>query len=50
MLTQKQIKEIREHLDKAQNPLFFFDNDVDGLTSFLILQRYIGSGRGIAVL
>ncbi len=49
MLTQKQIKEIKEHLDKAQNPLFFFDNDVDGLCAFLLLRRYIGRGRGVAV-
>jgi len=49
MLTKKQITEIREHLDKAQNPLFFFDNDIDGLASFLLLQRYIGRGRGVAM-
>ncbi len=49
MLTQKQVKEIKEHLDKAQNPLFFFDNDTDGLCSFLLLQRYIGRGKGIPV-
>lgn len=49
MLTQKQIKEIKEHLDKAQNPLFFFDNDTDGLCSFLLLQRYIGRGKGVPV-
>ena len=29
--TEKQIKEIRDHLDRAQNPVFFFDNDPDGL-------------------
>jgi len=49
MLTQKQILEIREHLDKAQNPLFFFDNDNDGLVSFLLLRRFIERGRGIAI-
>ena len=49
MLTKKQIKEIREHLDKAQNPIFFFDNDPDGLCSFLLLQRYLGRGKGIPV-
>jgi single-stranded DNA-specific DHH superfamily exonuclease len=49
MLTQKQILEIREHLEKAQNPLFFFDNDNDGLTSFLQLQRFIGRGKGISI-
>jgi len=49
MLKQKQIQEIRDHLDKAQNPLFFFDNDGDGLCSFLLLQRYIGRGKGVSI-
>jgi single-stranded DNA-specific DHH superfamily exonuclease len=49
MLTKKQIKEIREHLEKAQNPIFFFDNDPDGLCSFLLLRRFIGRGKGIAI-
>ncbi len=49
MLTQKQIKEVRDHLDKAQNPLFLFDNDGDGLCSFLLLQRYLGRGKGVPI-
>ena len=49
MLTKKQISQIKEHLEKAQNPLFFFDNDPDGLCSFLLLQRYLGRGKGVAV-
>ncbi|VVB83996.1 DHHA1 domain protein [uncultured archaeon] len=49
MLTKKQILEIREHLEKAQNPLFFFDNDPDGLCSYLLLRRYIRRGKGIAI-
>ena len=49
MLTKKQIDEIRGHLEKAQNPIFFFDNDPDGLCSFLLLQRYIKRGKGIAI-
>lgn len=49
MLTKKQILEIKEHLEKAQNPLFFFDNDPDGLCSFLLLQRYIKRGKGVAI-
>lgn len=49
MLTQSQVKEIREHLEKAQNPLFFFDNDADGLASFLLLRRYLGRGKGVAI-
>jgi len=49
MINQKQISEIREHLEKAQNPLFFFDNDNDGLCSFLLLQRFLGRGRGVVI-
>ncbi len=49
MLSQTQIKEIREHLKSSQNPLFFFDNDTDGLCSFLLLARYIGKGKGVAI-
>lgn len=48
MLTSKQIEEIKEHLNKAQNPIFFFDNDSDGLCSFLLLRKYIGRGKGVA--
>ena len=49
MLTDKEINEIRDHLENAKNPVFFFDNDPDGLCSFLILQRAIGHGRGVAI-
>jgi len=49
MLTNEQLEEIREHLNKAQNPLFFFDNDCDGLISFILLRRYIGRGKGVAI-
>jgi len=49
MLTEKQIKDIREHLEKAQNPLFYYDNDADGLCAFLLLRRYIGRGKGVAI-
>jgi single-stranded DNA-specific DHH superfamily exonuclease len=49
MLTKKQIKEIQDFLENSQNPLFFFDNDQDGLCSFLILRRYLGRGKGFPV-
>lgn len=49
MLSSEQLQEIREHLEKSQNPLFFFDNDADGLCSFLLLRRAIGRGRGVAI-
>lgn len=49
MITKKQTKEIREFLKKTQNPLFFFDNDADGLCSFLLLRRFLNNGKGVAV-
>lgn len=49
MLSEKQILEIKEHMEKAQNPVFFFDNDPDGLCSFLLLSRFMEKGKGVAV-
>ena len=49
MLTKDQIIQIKEHLERAQNPVFFFDNDTDGLCSFLLLQRYIERGKGVPI-
>ena len=49
MLTKKQVEEIKEHLGRAQNPIFFFDNDADGLCSFVIMKKYCGKGKGVQV-
>jgi len=49
MLSVEKLKEIRVELENSQNPLFLFDNDVDGLCSFLILRRSIDRGRGVAI-
>src|SRR3989344_8685872 len=48
MLEKKQVDEIREELNNCKNPLFFFHDDPDGLSSFLLLYRYIKEGHGIA--
>jgi len=49
MLSEIQLQEIKERLENSQNPLFFFDNDVDGLCAFLILRKAIGRGKGVAI-
>lgn len=49
MLSTSQISEIRQSLESSQNPLFLFDNDVDGLCAFLILRRAIDRGKGIPI-
>ena len=48
-LSEKQVKEIREELDNCKNPLFFFDDDQDGLCAFLLLYRYKKEGHGIVM-
>ena len=47
MLSDKEIKQIREELENCKNPLFFFHDDPDGLCSFLLLYRYVKEGHGI---
>jgi len=47
MLSDKDVKKIREELDNCKNPLFFFHDDPDGLCSFLLLYRYVREGHGI---
>jgi single-stranded DNA-specific DHH superfamily exonuclease len=31
------------------SPLFYFDNDQDGLSSYLLLRRFLGRGNGVPV-
>jgi single-stranded DNA-specific DHH superfamily exonuclease len=49
MLVLKDVSKVRELLDSSQNPLFFFDNDPDGLASFLLLRRCINNGKGVVI-
>jgi hypothetical protein len=49
MLDKVQLEELKEHLEKAQNPIFYFDNDADGLCSYILLRRAFGKGKGVAV-
>lgn len=49
MLTKNQINELRTLLKNSENPLFFFDDDPDGLCSFLLLCKKFQKGKGIIV-
>lgn len=49
MISDEKLQELKEQLETSQNPLFFFDNDVDGLCAFLILRRALDRGRGIPI-
>ena len=46
-LSDNQFSQIRQELDDCRNPLFFFDDDQDGLCSFLLLYRYKQEGHGV---
>src|SRR3989344_7354054 len=49
MISEKQIENIRQELKESENPLFFFDDDPDGLCSYLLLRKYIEKGKGVVV-
>jgi len=49
MLTAKQNQQIKDELLNCKNPLFFYDDDPDGLCSFLLFYRYIREGHGFVV-
>ena len=46
MITKKEIEKFRAYLKKSENPLIFYDDDPDGLCSYLILKKYIQKGKG----
>ena len=43
------LKEVRNYLKKAENPLFFYDDDPDGLCSYLLFKKFAEKGKGIPV-
>ena len=49
MLTDKEVKILRKEIGEAKNPLFFFDDDQDGLCSFLLLYKINREGKGTMV-
>lgn len=49
MLTQKQVEEIKFYINKSENPLIFYDDDPDGLCSYLLLNKFYQKGKGIIV-
>lgn len=49
MLSSDQLADLRATLERSQNPVFLYDNDADGLCSYVLLRRFLGRGKGIAV-
>lgn len=44
MLSDQQLQQIRSEVESAENPLFLFDDDPDGIASMLLLYRMIRRG------
>ena len=49
MLEPKEVQFIQEELSTSKNPLFYYDDDPDGLCSFLLLYKIHREGKGIIV-
>ena len=43
------LEQIREKLDKAENPLIFYDDDPDGVCSFALIRKYLDKGNGVII-
>jgi single-stranded DNA-specific DHH superfamily exonuclease len=48
-IPEEQLAVVRKALDESARPVFLYDDDPDGLSSFLLLYRYKGDGRGIII-
>lgn len=49
MIPENKLNEIRNYLNKAENPLFFFDDDADGSCSYILLKKYYKKGTGVII-
>jgi len=48
-LTENQLKELKQIFDSSHRPVILFDDDADGLASFLLIYKHISEGKGIPV-
>ncbi|MEM2121277.1 MAG: DHH family phosphoesterase [Candidatus Woesearchaeota archaeon] len=48
-ILKEDLIKIKNLLDEASRPIYFFDDDPDGLSSFLLFYRYKKTGKGIVI-
>jgi len=48
-ITEQELQKLKAALDASARPLFLFDDDCDGTTSFVQLYRYKKDGKGVPV-
>ncbi len=49
MIPQEELVFFKEKLMSSARPLFFFDDDCDGVSSFIQLYNLVGDGKGVMV-
>jgi len=48
-IKKEDLKNIRKELTNSKRPVILFDDDPDGISSFLMVYKFVGEGRGIPV-
>ena len=48
-LTEQQLQELKQIFDSCARPVILFDDDPDGLASFLLIYKHIREGKGVPV-
>ena len=48
-IPEEQLQAFRRALDESARPLFFYDGDADGMTSYIQLYKYKKEGRGVMI-
>ncbi len=48
-ILDSELDEIRNYLEKSENPLIFFDDDHDGLSSYLLIKKNYDKCHGVVV-
>ena len=48
-IPDEKFEEIRKYLEKSENPLIMFDDDPDGLCSFLTMNKLCDRGKHVVI-
>lgn len=48
-IKESELNEIRNYMEKSENPLIFFDDDHDGLASYLLFKKEFEKCHGVVV-
>ncbi len=49
MINRKDLDLLKKKVLESSRPIFFFDDDTDGLASFILLYKLAGDGKGVCV-